>query len=106
MAIGNEVNTPPFVGQRSCNNNGKNKTLASSGCGIIQFDRPVYFNSLPTPLSGEKGNPGQLAKRNVTTVQPSIRGELAQQSVSTLSCMFHCHPRFFAQPILHVSISS
>jgi hypothetical protein len=92
MAIGNEVDNSPFADQGFRNNNGKSKALASSGCGMIQFDRPLYFNSSSTPLSGEKGKPEQLTKRNVTRLQPA-----PQQSVGALSCAwFTGVPRFLS----------
>jgi hypothetical protein len=98
MAIGNQVGTPPFADQGFRNNNSKNETLASSGCEMIQFDRPPYFNSSPTPLSGEKGKPGQLKKRNAAALQPAPR-----QSVGALSCMIHwLPPLLVAQPILQL----
>jgi len=103
MAIGNEADTPSFGDQAFRNNNGKTKTLASSGCSIIQFDHPFPFNPSSTPLSGDKGKPGQLTKRHGCTIQPALKSELPQHYVGDLSCMSHRpRPRFYRPTIFEV----
>ncbi|KAE9972594.1 hypothetical protein BLS_002234 [Venturia inaequalis] len=80
MAIGNEADTPTFSDPAFFRtNNGKKQSnavpTAASGFGMIQFDRRLPFNPSSTPLSAEsresKARPGQLARRNATTIQPA-----------------------------------